>query len=313
MGAFLFQSLLVHYPSLLEELNIPSPLELLRHPVLERAGVRLWMKRDDLIHPVLSGNKWRKMQPLLEDALRLGATSLVGLGGGFSNLLHALAYAGYRLGIETIGWVRGTYVNTNNATLSDCSRWGMKVLPIPKEQFEQWRSRKTAGLMEDGKYFIPLGGTSDMGLKSVGRIMDEIYSQIHPQFVMVPIGSGGTMAGLISNARHGTTVMGFSTFKQDFEEAMIRDLVGNDGVARWEVVKRYPKPGFGKIDRGIRSFISSFEEEWGVPLDAVYNGKMMYSLLRMLEEGYFSRGTEIVTIHTGGLQGVRDLSIAPKF
>ncbi len=293
---------------LLSDLCIPSPLQELQHRDFDHAGVRLWIKRDDLIHPILSGNKWRKMAPLLEIAMGADARELLGIGGAYSNLLHALAYAGYRLGIRTRGMVRGSYARRENPTLKDCRNWGMQIECVPRKDFIALREQDISGMREDGVFYIPLGGTDKKYLQQVGVLMDEVYERVPSMdFACVPVGSGGTMAGMINASGGATKVLGFSSFKQDFEREMVAKLLPGSPSTQWEIIKGYPKAGFGKIDARILAFIKQFYKRWNIKLDAVYNGKMMFVLLQMIRNGYFPRGSDIVAVHSGGTQGLRAL------
>ncbi len=289
-----------------DKLCIPSPLEQIQHYIISKAGVELWIKRDDLIHPILSGNKWRKIKPLLEKAKNLNAHTIMGIGGAYSNLLHALAYAGYRMNLKTIGCIRGHYIDLDNPTLKDCKNWKMQLRTLDKKSFQHWQSIKHATFIQPGVFFIPLGGTDPNHLSGVEEMMHEIYRQISsPDYVCVPIGSGGTMAGMIRWANPSTKILGFSTFKQNFETEMIQNILGKDANTNWEIIKQYPKLGFGKVDAPLLEFIRQFHTDTGIQLDTVYNGKMMHVIMALIASGAFKKGSKIVAIHSGGTQGLR--------
>lgn len=130
-------------------------------PCLDRRQVELWIKRDDLLHPIVSGNKWRKLKYILNHALSQGAIKIVSMGGAYSNHLHALAYVGHRLGIQTEGFIRGE--PQSNPTLSDLRRWGMRLQFVSREDYRNLRQYKHWNSLpgiDTNAYWLPEGGRS---------------------------------------------------------------------------------------------------------------------------------------------------------
>jgi 1-aminocyclopropane-1-carboxylate deaminase len=288
----------------------PSPLVRIIDPDLPRA-VELWLKRDDRLHPIISGNKWRKLSHILDDALSAGARMLVSMGGTYSNHLHALAYTGKRLGLQTIGYIRGERQETLTPTLADCRHWGMELRFVSRSdyrQLRQYRGPYDLPGIRQGQYWLPEGGAQGLALKGVAELVEEIEMPF--DVLCLPCGSGATLAGCVAALGGSKTVLGFAALKHaEFLTADVENLLP-ETYPCWRIVHDYHFGGFAKTAPELLEFIRRFELTQQIPLEPVYTGKMMYGLYDMIARGCFAPGQRIVAVHTGGLQGRRGFKAA---
>ncbi|MEN8260445.1 MAG: pyridoxal-phosphate dependent enzyme [Pseudomonadota bacterium] len=280
-------------------------------PLLERFDIALRLKRDDLLHPIISGNKWRKLKYLLDHALNLGCRRVVSMGGPYSNHLHALAFAGRELGIETVGLIRGEPPERPGPTLRDLDAWGMPLHFVPRADYRELRRYKawnSAPATIYGGYWVPEGGANPLAMQGVAEIVREI-DDIPYDAIAVACGTGTTLAGVAAALPQGKKVLGFSALKNaGFLDGEVTALLtGAERTRNWEIFLDYHFGGFAKVHPELLAFMARFEVAAGIPLDPVYTGKMLFGLYDMISHGYFKPGTRIVAIHTGGLQGRRGL------
>ena len=266
---------------------------------------QVYMKPEYLIHPFISGNKYRKLKYNLIEAKRLKKKTLLTFGGAFSNHLAAVASAGKEFEFETIGIVRGEELYSkvdSNPTLSFARSCGMRLKFVTRQAYKQ----KTTDdfllrLSEEfgDFYLIPEGGTNALAVKGCEEILtvhDRSYD-----YVCCPVGTGGTISGLIKSSFPHQKILGFPALKGDFLQEEIAKFVT---VENWELITNYHFGGYAKVDDELISFINRFKQSHNIPLDPVYTGKMMYGIYDLIERGYFPEGSKILAIHTGGLQGI---------
>jgi 1-aminocyclopropane-1-carboxylate deaminase len=293
----------------LEETFNASILTKIDDPLLAQYQVELWMKRDDLLHPVISGNKWRKLKYILNHALSLGADTLISMGGAYSNHLHALAYAGKVLGLKTVGLVRGERAETLTPTLYDMAKWGMDLEFVPRAEYRQLRKYKNwhdlPGL-KPGQYWLPEGGAQILALQGVAELAAEI--EIPYDALCVPCGTGTTLAGIIDAVPEQVSVLGFAALKNAvFLTAEVESML-SQSRNNWQINLDYHFGGFAKMNTELNAFIEDFELKTTIPLEPVYTGKMMYAVYDLIKKHYFKPGARIIAVHTGGLQGKRGFS-----
>lgn len=289
--------------------SIPTPLQRLSNEDIERAGVRLYVKRDDLIHAAVSGNKWRKLKYNLLEAQTRGAKAVLTFGGAYSNHLYATAAAGNALGLKTLGIVRGLELEgKENATLQFCREQGMQLHFVTREAYRQRHSE--AYLQEvaarfGNPYLIPEGGTTELALKGVAEMVYEVKHQlgVMPDYIATAAGTGGTAAGILSA---GANALAFSALKGgDFLKEDIHQLLSAyKEPGNLALLTDYHFGGYAKWNDELLSFMQNFRAEFDIQLEQVYTGKMLYGLFDLLKKGYFKTGTTIVAVHTGGLQGL---------
>lgn len=272
-------------------------------------GFSLSIKREDLLHPFVSGNKFRKLKYNIEAAQIENQDTLLTFGGAFSNHIAAAAAAGKELGIKTIGIVRGEELDEKideNPTLSFAQKCGMQLHFISRKAYrEKEHPEFLHNLIEQfgNFYLLPEGGTNPLAVKGCEEILekeDQVYD-----YICVPVGTGGTIAGLIKASDENQTVMGFSALKGNFHASEIAKYTSK---TNFRVTDSYCFGGYGKIDIDLVRFINEFRKITGIPLDPLYTGKMMYGIMDLLKKGYFNENSRILAVHSGGLQGIEGMN-----
>jgi 1-aminocyclopropane-1-carboxylate deaminase len=290
----------------LEESFTASILTKINDPWLERSQIELWMKRDDLLHPVISGNKWRKLKYILDHALSLSCDTLISMGGAYSNHLHALAYIGKMLGLKTIGYVRGETPDVLTPTLQDMKCWGMELRFVSRTDYRLLRQYKNYLALPEinpNQYWLPEGGAQVLALRGIAELVAEI--NIPYDILCVPCGTGTTLAGLIEAVPESVSVLGFAALKN--ASFLMPDVAAllSQSCNKWQINLDYHFGGFAKINTELSAFVDEFEQKTTIPLEPIYTGKMMYAIYALIKSGYFSPGQRIIALHTGGLQGKR--------
>ena len=268
----------------------------------------VFIKRDDLIHPQISGNKWRKLKHNIREAQRIGHNTIITFGGAYSNHIYATAAAGKLFGFDTIGIIRGEEHLPLNGTLSFARNNGMKIVYLNRTDYRRRNETEFQKRMaaEYGyPYIVPEGGTNKLALKGVAEIYDEINFEF--DVICSAVGSGGTLAGLISRSKKMHRVIGFTALKNaDYLRGIISALVeeGSDKTFRnWELKLDYHFGGFAKITRGLIVFMNEFERLNGIEIEPIYTAKMLFGLKEMIAAGNIKAGERVVVLHSGGVQG----------
>jgi len=290
------------------QLNVPSPLQKVNDSFLEEYGVELYIKRDDLIHPFISGNKWRKLKYNLLEAENQKKDTLLSFGGAFSNHIYALAAAGKELGFKTIGVIRGKDAFPENPTLKFAQEHGMLLHFVHRKDYKR---KEEPDFIDDLKnqfgdfYLIPEGGSNELAIKGCMEIIKEI--DIDFDYICCPCGTGATLAGISSALSEGKKAIGFSALKGDgYIEKEIALLTGN-GFNNFEITYAYHFGGYAKITAELVKFIKFFEERTTIATDPVYTGKLFYGVYDLIKKNYFKPGERIICVHTGGLQGIEGM------
>ena len=292
-------------------LPLEAPLQEIVDSVLEDKDLRVFVKREDLIHDKISGNKWRKLYYNLQDAKEKGFSSLVTFGGAYSNHIAATAAAGNEFGFNTIGFIRGEEHSPLNPTLQYAKECGMEFFYIDRSAY---REKDTVEFHNEylseiqNYYLIPEGGTNELAVKGCQEILGDIV--IDFDVVCCPCGTGGTISGIINSLKKHQKAIGFPALKgAGFLKEEIGVYVKN---SHWELNLDYHFGGYAKVSSTLIEFINNFKEKHQIPLDPIYTGKMMYGLWDLIEKDYFRRGSSIVVIHSGGLQGIEGMNIRLK-
>ncbi len=300
----------------IEELfNRPaSPVEELHGALSESAGLRLFVKRDDLLAlspgSAFCGNKWRKLKYNLLAAQEQGKRHLLTFGGAYSNHLAAVAEAAQALGFQSTGIVRGEEPAGLNPTLRLARACGMQLQYVSRTLY---RSKAAPGFLErlgidsGSVYMIPEGGTNKLALAGCRELAEEILDQLSPDYVLAACGTGGTLAGIITGLKDRCRVLGISVLKGDIHKGEVKKLLeAHQGAAyeHWGVLTNYHHGGYAKWTPELLEFIRNFRSDFGIALDPIYTGKLCYAVFDLIRGGYFPRGATLVAVHTGGLQGV---------
>ena len=292
------------------ELQLPSPVQSLSSDFLRQQGIALSVKRDDLIHPVIQGNKWRKLKYNLQQARADHQHTLLSFGGAYSNHIHALAAAGELFGFNTIGIIRGEPQTPLNPTLQDVTERGMQLGYLSRAEY---RHKTTVEVLDQLKqrygefYLLPEGGSNALAVKGAAEIIQELDQTF--DLICVACGTGATMAGLIAGLNHRAQLLGFAALKgADFLYTDITRLLQtavNQQYDNWSLNLDYHFGGFAKTHPQLFDFIDQFQQQYAITLEPVYTGKMFYGLFDLIARGHFKPGTRILAIHSGGLQGLR--------
>lgn len=275
-------------------------------------GVDVFIKREELLHPALSGNKWRKLKYNLIKAKEEGHTKLLTFGGAFSNHIYAVAAAGSLFGFETIGIIRGEEQLPLNPTLDFAVKNGMQLVYLPRSIYRK-RNEKDFQLELSKQfgdaYVIPEGGTNLLALKGVAEMIYE--TKVKFDYYISAVGSGGTAAGIIAALNGESEFIGIPALKGGaYLAPVISDFVlsytGKD-LKNWRLETDYHFGGFAKFDKELVEFTNRFEQQNGIKLEPLYTGKMMYALADLIKRRKIRDGTSVLAIHTGGLQGLNGL------
>lgn len=272
-------------------------------------NVALYLKREDSIHVFVSGNKYRKLKYNIEEAKNLGFTTLLTFGGAYSNHIAAVAFAGKTFGFKTIGIIRGEELESkidNNPTLAFAKQCGMQFKFVSRESF---RLKNTNSFTEVLKkefgnfYLIPEGGTNKLAIKGCEEILTEADNTFN--FICTSVGTGGTISGLINCSQPSQQILGFPALKGSFLQEDISKFVSKKN---WSLNTDYHFGGYAKVNAELVHFINNLKKEQDIQLDPVYTGKMMFGIFDLIEKGYFPKGSKILAIHTGGLQGIKGVN-----
>ncbi len=271
--------------------------------------IMLYVKREDLIHPYVSGNKFRKLKYNLAEAKNQNRITLLTFGGAFSNHILALAAAGKEFGFKTIGVVRGEELYSqidDNPTLSKAQEFGMVFEFISREVYRDKTNELFLKFLKEKYgdfYLIPEGGTNEFAVKGCEEILNEEDLQF--DYICCAVGTGGTISGLINSSQDCQKVLGFPALKGSFLAEDIRKFANKNN---WELITDYHFGGYAKYDEALIHFINDFYQSYGVPLDPIYTSKMVFGVMNLISKKYFPPKSKILVIHTGGLQGVHGMN-----
>ena len=275
-------------------------------PLLKEKEVRLFIKRIDKVHPFVSGNKWFKLKYNLIEAQKQGLETLLTFGGAYSNHITATAFAAQEKSFKSIGIIRGEEHLPLNPTLQFAKDNGMVLRYVSRTDY---REKTTPDFLEQLKvkfgdfYLIPEGGTNEFAIQGTIEILDTNDAQ---DYICCPVGTGGTIAGIINSTNSKQTVIGFPAIKGF--DLLQKDIESWTKKKNWKLVNDYFCGGYAKVNKKLIDFINSFHKQQQIPFDAVYTGKMMLGILDLITKDYFPKGSSILAIHTGGLQGNKGMS-----
>lgn len=287
-------------------------------PILKEQKVELYIKREDLLHPFISGNKFRKLKYNLQEAKKQNKQSFVTFGGAYSNHILATAAAGKEYGFTTVGVIRGEELGVDlhktlsqNPTLRKAHEFGMNFLFVTRSRYQQ--KKESSFLMElenqfPNSYFLPEGGTNLLAIKGCEEILTDADAGF--THIACAMGTGGTVIGVINSSSIAQKVMVFPALKGNWIVDEIKSLQPNK--SNWKVISDYHFGGYGKITEELITFINEFKKETAIALDPIYTGKMLFGILKEIQKGKFEQGDKILAIHTGGLQGIEGVNLRLK-
>ena len=289
----------------LEQQLSAATIEPVHHPLLEKKDLQLFIKREDRLHPIVSGNKWRKLKYILQHVIETKHDHLISMGGPWSNHLHTLAWVGKELGLRTTGIVRGELPDEKSSTLIDIEECDMQLKFINRIEFRKLREfhEYNSEPADHYKgYWIPEGGANKLALRGIAEMVNEI--DIPFDTIALACGTGTTLAGVASALPTDKNAIGFAALKgASFLQNDVNNLLNDHDQKNWSINLDYHFGGFAKTDQKLFSFMEGFEKQTGIPLEPVYTGKMLYGLFDLIKQDMFGSGQKIIAIHTGGLQG----------
>jgi 1-aminocyclopropane-1-carboxylate deaminase len=272
-------------------------------------NIEIYIKREDLLHPYISGNKFRKLKYNIQKAIEIGSELLITFGGAYSNHILATAAAGKEYGIATLGVIRGEELKSKvseNPTLSLANEFGMQFLFVSREIYSK---KEEASFIEyliktyKKSCILPEGGTNDLAIKGCEEIL--IDEDASFDYVCCAVGTGGTISGIINSSKKHQKIIGFSALKGDFLSDVICKFVTK---SNWYINNEYHFGGYGKVTDELVTFLNDFYNSTSIPLDPIYTGKMVYGIFDMIQKNKFPKNSKILLIHTGGLQGIKGIN-----
>ena len=272
-------------------------------------NIQLSILREDLIHPEISGNKYRKLKYNFLEAEKLGFKKIITFGGAFSNHISATAAAGKEYGFETIGIIRGEELADKieeNATLRFAKNCGMQLHFISREDYRKKEENdflETLNNKFPNSYVIPEGGTNDLAINGCKEILHENCAEY--DFIATAIGTSGTIAGLMESAKPHQHILGFPSLKGDFIQNDIKNLTKKQNFT---IFNEYHFGGYGKVSEELINFVNYFKQTNQIQLDPIYTGKMVFGIFELIKNHYFRDYSKILMIHTGGLQGIEGMN-----
>jgi len=300
-----------------EQFHIPSPLQRIPIKEFNEKNVELYIKRDDLIHSEVSGNKWRKLKLNIEQARFKGKNKIITFGGAYSNHIAATAKAAEIYGFESIGIIRGEDADFNNRTLSFARSCGMKLITVSRSEYrnsDTWDYKESLKEKFQNFYLIPQGGENFYGINGCIEIINEIETEINPDVIYVSCGTATTISGMILGNKNHRKIMGVSALKGGhfLLENMRKNLmdVYSDeetveyAMERVTLLTDYHFGGFARVNETLIDFMREFYQLTGIKLDPIYTAKTAYAMLKKVREKHNKKPEKWVLIHTGGLQGI---------
>ncbi len=299
-------------------LNLPSPYTEVNYELFERYNVKVLIKRDDLIHPEISGNKWRKLKLNIEKYKANKYEAILSFGGAYSNHISALAAVGDSLNISTIGIIRGDELNAeSNDTLRRANDLGMKLVFVSREEYS-WRYemdyKQSLRRQYGNVLVVEEGGANYLGVMGCTEIVAEVNQPV--DYYVLPAGTGTTTAGVLL-AAEDAKVISVPVFKNGgFIKEEVETLLTYAGLGAEELAEKMDQlslatefsfGGYGKFNEELIDFINEIYSKTKIPLDQIYTGKAFYALCEQIRNRSIPKGSTVLFIHTGGLQGTRSI------
>ncbi|WP_461451795.1 1-aminocyclopropane-1-carboxylate deaminase/D-cysteine desulfhydrase [Mucilaginibacter sp.] len=292
------------------DLEIYSPVHQISDKIFEEQGLSVFVKRDDLIHPLISGNKWRKLKYILLKASAENKKHLVTFGGAYSNHLLATAAAAAKFGFKSTGIVRGESVE--NDTLFLCRLHGMNLIFVDRESYRHKETLFHKYFSTDAhSFFIDEGGSSIAGAQGCAELVDELTETF--DHIFCACGTGTTAAGIINGLQAHQSTTQFNAIPVFKNGEFMRNEIDRHLLhpANYNLHIDYHFGGYAKTNAELISFIKRFVADTGILIEPVYTGKMLYAVYDLAAKRYFKSGSKILAIHTGGLIGL--LGMKDKF
>ncbi len=286
-----------------------TPTVELMDPLLKNADVRLFVKREDLNHPRISGNKWWKLKHNILAAQREAKTTLLTYGGAYSNHIYATSAAAFELGLNSIGVIRGEETTPLNETLRIAKENGMRFYYVSRQEYKKKSHSdeiEKLHVLFGNFYRIPEGGSNDLAISGVAEFAEKLDKDFN--YVCCPVGTGATLAGLVRGLKGQGKVIGLLVLKggNEWNDEILKF---GPGYENWQLIHDYHAGGYAKVTPELKSFMEAFTIQHDIPVEGVYSGKLFYGLFDLIRSGYFERGSRILAIHTGGIRPMQRISL----
>jgi len=291
---------------LFKALKLPSPIETFRFE--DFPDQEIYIKRDDLIHPQISGNKWRKLKYNIQHVLDNNLSGIISFGGAFSNHLYALAAACKIARIKCVAYVRGSSLDLANPTLKFLIENKVDVRLIARSEYRAALQPKQLSILQSqfpDYHVIPEGGSNALAFKGVKEIMEEVYVQgmSEKMIVVAAVGSGATITGLVKGLTDDSEAFGLLAVKDSSLHESIHNQLSKQEDAKLTLDNEAHLGGFAKVNDELISFANQFYKSSKIPIDLLYNAKVLLRLKKLLRSNMLDPNKDLLVIHTGGLQG----------
>ncbi|WP_016954595.1 1-aminocyclopropane-1-carboxylate deaminase/D-cysteine desulfhydrase [Catenovulum agarivorans] len=293
--------------------TIPSPISKITSQLFTGAGLEVFVKRDELVHPIVSGNKWRKLKYFFTGDL---PQHIVSFGGAYSNHIHALSFVAANYQIPLSIYVRGEQAWLDrperlSPTIADCLHNKAQLHFVDRATYRRKDDadfkKELLQAYPEQTLFIPEGGCAQVALTGVAEILSEQQHEF--DYILCPVGSATTLAGLIKASDNKQTIVGIAALKQaNYLRQRVMELVGPSIKNKnWHLLTEFHAGGFGKVPKQILQLVVEVYQQHGITLDPIYTSKMWLGFNQLITQNYFRAGSKVLLLHTGGLQGWRGL------
>lgn len=291
--------------------EITTPLQKLEDKRFEQAGIEVWIKRDDLNHPLIQGNKWHKLRLNLEQAEQQGKSQLVTFGGAYSNHIAATAAACYERGWQSVGLIRGDELAHNHQawspTLKQAQRHGMQFEFLDRQTYRLRHHQAWLETLQQrfpNAYLLPEGGSNELAVAGFETLINQLNQQCEGWTdLFCAVGTGGSLAGLAKYASISQTIWGVASLKNaDYLRPKIQNWISGS-KQNWHLLTEFHGGGYAKNNSEITLKTKQFESQFNIQLDPIYTAKLIFAFNTLLERNHFKSGQKIILYHSGGLQG----------
>ncbi len=286
-----------------------TPLQPLTKAIFQHKNIQVWLKRDDLNHPLIQGNKLHKLKYNLQKAKQLNCDTLISFGGAYSNHIAALSIAGKEQGFRTLAYIRGDELKNTpekwSHTLKEAHKYGMEFVFLTRQDYRKKNSDsflKNLSQQQPNAYIIPEGGTNSLAVKGFKETINHLDIQC-PEWthLFTAVGTGGTLSGLSKYANEKQKIQGVATLKNaGYLEEDIGKLTPKKN---WQLLTEYHGGGYAKNNPQILDIQTWFEQNFNVLLDPIYTNKMVFGFMEELRKDNIAENAKVILYHSGGLQG----------
>ena len=280
-----------------KHLQLPSPIQEIFEEEWNEKNIQVFVKRDDLIHPIISGNKWRKLKEYIDFAQINASNSIISFGGAYSNHLYALAYVGNQFNIKTIGIIRGNELSINsNSYLKQMSEWGMDLHFMDRESYR--KKIVPEEIEKENVIIIPEGGFSKVGVLGLEGLKNELNEQIKADYLITAVGTGTTAIGISKFLKIKTigilTLNNLTEIEKNSQEFDLENLL--------EINTNYIFGKYAKDSQVLKDFCDTFYKKHLILIEPTYTGRMFYGLYDLIRNNYFPKKSKLIALHTGGIK-----------